>query len=80
VAAWIGEHSIPPGDSPTTFRYAGVGFGKIDDVVLVGEGIETLLSLKSILPDLPSQRFPPVIWRGGNFRPVPRRLIVACDH
>ena len=25
----------------------------IDDIVLVGEGIETVLSLKSALPDLP---------------------------
>ncbi|ARN83920.1 DUF7146 domain-containing protein [Methylocystis bryophila] len=31
----------------------GVRFGKIDDVVIVGEGIETVLSLKSALPELP---------------------------
>ncbi len=80
MVVWIGEHSIPPGDSPTTFRYAGVGFGKIDDVVLVGEGIETLLSLKSILPDLPSQRFPPGYLAGWEFPSGPRRFIVACDH
>ncbi len=31
----------------------GVRFGRIDDVILVGEGIETVLSLKCALPFLP---------------------------
>jgi hypothetical protein len=31
----------------------GVRFGKMDDVAVVGEGIETVLSLKSALPELP---------------------------
>lgn len=59
----------------------GVRFGEIDDVVFVGEGIETVLSLKSALPDLPmvaalsaghlaAWKFP----RGL------RRLIIACDN
>jgi len=31
----------------------GVRFGRADDVVLAGEGIETVLSLKSLLPGMP---------------------------
>ena len=47
----------------------GVRFGKIDDVVIIGEGIETVLSLKSALPDFQwSQRSPPRILRRGVHR------------
>jgi hypothetical protein len=31
----------------------GVRFGLVDDVMAAGEGIETMLSLKSLLPDMP---------------------------
>ncbi|MBG0792501.1 toprim domain-containing protein [Methylocystis sp. H62] len=59
----------------------GVRFGKIDEVVLIGEGIETVLSLKSALPELPmvaalsaghlaAWKFPPGLCR----------LIVASDN
>jgi hypothetical protein len=59
----------------------GVRFGKIGDVVVVGEGIETVLSLRSALPELPmvaalsaghlaSWEFPSGL----------RCLIIACDN
>ena len=31
----------------------GVRIGKVDDIVAVGEGLETMLSLRAVLPDLP---------------------------
>jgi hypothetical protein len=31
----------------------GVRFGRVDDVVIAGEGIETMLSLRQIMPDIP---------------------------
>jgi phage/plasmid primase-like uncharacterized protein len=59
----------------------GVRFGEIGGVVLVGEGIETVLSIKSALPDLPMV----AALSAGHlteweFPPSLRRLIIACDN
>ncbi len=59
----------------------GVRFGEIDDVVLVGEGIETVLSIKSALPDLPMvAALSASHLAAWKFPPGLRRLIVACDN
>ncbi|WP_245435027.1 DUF7146 domain-containing protein [Methylocystis rosea] len=59
----------------------GVRFGIIDDVVLVGEGIETVLSLKSALPYLPIvAALSAGHLAAWEFPPGLRRLIVACDN
>jgi hypothetical protein len=58
----------------------GVRFGVVDDVMAAGEGIETILSLRSILPT-----FPMVAALSANhlaalfFPPTLRRLYVARD-
>jgi len=58
----------------------GVRFGVADDVMAVGEGIETMLSLRMILPTLPM-----VAALSANhlaallLSPTLRRLYVACD-
>jgi hypothetical protein len=58
----------------------GVRFGVVDDVMAAGEGIETMLSLRSILPTLPM-----VAALSANhlaallFPPTLRRLYVARD-
>ena len=59
----------------------GVRFGKIDDVVLVGEGIETVLSLKSALPELPMvAALSAGHLAAWEFPPGLCRLFVACDN
>ncbi|MBI1980905.1 MAG: toprim domain-containing protein [Methylocystis sp.] len=59
----------------------GVCFGKIEDVVLVGEGIETVLSIKSALPELPMiAALSASHLAAWKFPPGLRRLIVACDN
>src|SRR5262245_25127979 len=58
----------------------GVRFGAVDDVMAAGEGIETMLSLRTILPALPM-----VAALSANhlaallFPPTLRRLYVALD-
>lgn len=58
----------------------GVRFGVTDDVMAAGEGIETMLSLRSVLPTLPM-----VAALSANhlaallFPSTLRRLYVACD-
>lgn len=58
----------------------GVRFGVVDDVMAAGEGIETMLSLRTILPTLPM-----VAALSANhlaallFPPTLRRLYVALD-
>ncbi|MBM3654127.1 MAG: hypothetical protein FJX06_15100 [Alphaproteobacteria bacterium] len=60
---------------------SGVRFGKVDDIVVVGEGIETVLSLRSALPCVPM-----VAALSANhlaaweFPPGLRRLIIARDN
>ncbi len=59
----------------------GVRFGRIDEVVLIGEGIETVLSLKSALPELPMvAALSAGHLAAWEFPPGLRRLIVACDN
>ena len=58
----------------------GVRFGVVSDVMAAGEGIETMLSLRSVLPNLPM-----VAGLSANhlaallFPPTLRRLYVARD-
>jgi hypothetical protein len=59
----------------------GVRFGKIDDVAVVGEGIETVLSLKSALPELPMvAALSAAHLAAWEFPGALRRLFVACDN
>ena len=59
----------------------GVRFGRIDDVVLVGEGIETMLSIKSVLPRIPTvEALSASHLAAWEFPAGPRRLIIACDN
>ena len=59
----------------------GVRFGKIDDLAVVGEGIETVLSLKSALPELPMvAALSAAHLAAWEFPCGLRRLFVACDN
>ena len=59
----------------------GVRFGKIEDVAVVGEGIETVLSLKSALPELPMvAALSAAHLAAWEFPCALRRLFVACDN
>ena len=58
----------------------GVRFGAAGPVLVVGEGLETVLSLRSVLPDLPAVAALSAAHLGA-FEPPPglRRLYVAHD-
>jgi hypothetical protein len=59
----------------------GVRFGNAEEVVLVGEGIETVLSLKSALPSLPMvAALSAGHLAAWEFPLSLRRLIIACDN
>ncbi len=59
----------------------GVWFGEISDVALVGEGIETVLSLNSALPHLPTvAALSASHLAAWEFPSSLRRLIIACDN
>ena len=59
----------------------GVRFGKIEEVAVVGEEIETVLSLKSALPELPMvAALSAAHLAAWEFPSVLRRLYVACDN
>lgn len=59
----------------------GVSFGKVDDVVLLGEGIETVLSIKSARPDIPMvAALSAGHLAAWDFPPELRRLIIARDN
>ncbi len=59
----------------------GVRFGKIDDLVLVGEGIETVLSIKTTFPNLPMvAALSAGHLAAWEFPSDLRRLIIACDN
>ncbi len=59
----------------------GVHFGEIDGVVLLGEGIETVLSLKGALPFLPMVAALSAAHLAAWELPRGlRRLIIACDN
>ncbi|MBM3563404.1 MAG: hypothetical protein FJX48_09735 [Alphaproteobacteria bacterium] len=59
----------------------GAHFGKIEDIVLVGEGIETVLSLKSALPDLPMvAALSAGHLAAWEFPPDLRQLVIAADN
>ncbi len=59
----------------------GVRFGNIDEAVLVGEGIETVLSIKGALPELPMvAALSAGHLAAWGFPSGLRRLIIACDN
>ena len=59
----------------------GVCFGKIGDVVLIGEGIETVLSIKSALPNLQMvAALSAAHLAAWEFPCTLHRLIIACDN
>ena len=59
----------------------GVRFGKIDEVVVVGEGIETVLSIKSALPEFPMvAALSAAHLTAWGFPSGLRRFIIACDN
>lgn len=59
----------------------GVRFGGIRDVVVVGEGIETVLSLKSALPELPMvAALSAAHLAAWKFPTALGRLIIASDN
>jgi hypothetical protein len=59
----------------------GVRFGKIDEVAVVGEGIETVLSLKSAMPELPMvAALSAAHLAAWEFPCGLRCLFVACDN
>jgi hypothetical protein len=59
----------------------GVRFGVIDDFVFIGEGIETVLSLKSALPKIPMVAALSAAHLAAWEFPVSlRRLIIAADN
>ncbi len=74
-------HVPSPRRSLGTILGNGVRFGIIDDVVLIGEGIETVLSIKSALPYLPMvAALSAGHLAAWDFPPALRQLIVACDN
>ena len=59
----------------------GVRFGRATDVVAVGEGIETMLSIRSALPDLPVIAALSAAHLGAiDFWPDLRRVYIASDN
>lgn len=59
----------------------GVCFGRVEDAALIGEGIETVLSLKSALPLLPMVAALSAGHLGAWEFPVClRQLFIACDN
>lgn len=59
----------------------GVRFGQATDVVAVGEGIETMLSIRSALPDLPVIAALSAAHLGAiDFWPNLRRIYIASDN
>ncbi len=59
----------------------GVRFGVIDDFAIIGEGIETVLSLKSVLPDAPMVAALSAAHLAAWEIPAGlRRLVIAADN
>ncbi|QGM95852.1 hypothetical protein F7D13_16685 (plasmid) [Methylocystis rosea] len=59
----------------------GVCFGVIDDFAIVGEGIETVLSLKSVAPHLPIvAALSAAHLAAWEFPPDLRQLVIAADN
>jgi hypothetical protein len=59
----------------------GVRFGLVDDVMAAGEGIETMLSLKSLLPDIPMVAALSAAHLAALLLPATlRRLYIAVDN
>ncbi len=58
----------------------GVRFGRAEDIVAIGEGLETILSLRSVLPTLPTVAALSTAHLGA-FDPFPglRRLYIGAD-
>lgn len=84
---WLDPSGYGKAQVPSPRRAMGnilgnaVRFGAADDVMIAGEGIETLLSLREVLPTLPmaaatsSSHLAAIV-----FPPTLRRLYVARDH
>jgi hypothetical protein len=59
----------------------GVRFGAVDDFAIIGEGIETVLSLKSAFPDIPMvAALSAAHLAAWEFPAGLRRLIIAADN
>ncbi|MDC9823283.1 toprim domain-containing protein [Devosia sp. ZB163] len=57
-----------------------VRFGTVSDALVAGEGIETVLSLRQVMPELPMAACLSAAHLGAlAFPPTLRRLYVACD-
>jgi len=79
-----GLHKAPlvdPRRALGTLLGNGVRFGIVDDVLAAGEGIETMLSLKTVLPRLPMLAALSAYHLAAfDFAPSLRRLYVARDN
>jgi hypothetical protein len=59
----------------------GVRFGFVNDVMAAGEGIETVLALKSLMPDMPmAAALSAAHLAAIQFPPTLRRLYIAVDN
>lgn len=59
----------------------GIRFGKVQDVLAAGEGLETTLSLRAVLPTIPLVAASSANHLAGLiFPPSLRRLIIICDN
>jgi len=76
-----GKANLPtPRRSLGATRGHGVRFGVIDDVALIGEGVETVLSLKCVFPTMPMVAALSADNLGASaMPPTLRRLYVAID-
>lgn len=62
-------------------RGKAVRFGCVDDVMAVGEGVETVLSLRSVLPKLPlAAALSATNLLAIQLHPSLRRLYIICDN
>jgi phage/plasmid primase-like uncharacterized protein len=74
-------HVSSPRRSLGAIRGNGVQFGEIDKVLLVGEGIETILSIKSVAPQLSMcAALSAGHLSAWEFSPSLRRLVIAADN
>jgi hypothetical protein len=71
----------PPRKAMGSLLGHGVRFGRAQDVLAAGEGIETILSLRQVLPGLPMIAALSAGHLAAFLFPVPlRRLYVVCDN
>jgi hypothetical protein len=77
-----GKADLPePRKSLGDLHAHGVRFGVADQALFAGEGIETMLALRSVLPHLPSVAALSAAHLGALILPDRlKRLYIACDH